>query len=378
MKYYKIIFSGIILPDHDMVQVKNDIKRILKLTDENSDIFFSGKPIVIKKNLSLEQAHTIKSALENKGLLINLEEYSELNERQSPIDMQPSSTHHRHNTSNRTMQHRPASHNNNVYLGEEEAPDFFNTSFEGRYGRLNFMNATWAIYGMTFLVVFLLSLISSFINSEMFLIITTIIVVIAMQFFYMRAIALRFHDLNKTGWLSLLALAAFIPLIGGLFTLAFSIYLMAAAGTIGDNDYGDQPAKGHIIGLILTCISPVAIIAILVAFAIPAYQDYTNRTYAAEGLALATGAKMAVEEYYRDHKTYPSSNQQAGLPEAQLIRGQSVSNIEITRNGQITIQYNERLKYGTIILSPHISANAFYWQCNEGSLPPRYRPSKCR
>lgn len=378
MKYYKIIFSGIILPDHDMVQVKNDIKRILKLTDENSDIFFSGKPIVIKKNLSLEQAHTIKSALENKGLLINLEEYSEFNERQSPIDMQPSSTHHRHNTSNRTMQHRPASHNNNVYLGEEEAPDFFNTSFEGRYGRLNFMNATWAIYGMTFLVVFLLSLISSFINSEMFLIITTIIVVIAMQFFYMRAIALRFHDLNKTGWLSLLALAAFIPLIGGLFTLAFSIYLMAAAGTIGDNDYGDQPAKGHIIGLILTCISPVAIIAILVAFAIPAYQDYTNRTYAAEGLALATGAKMAVEEYYRDHKTYPSSNQQAGLPEAQLIRGQSVSNIEITRNGQITIQYNERLKYGTIILSPHISANAFYWQCNEGSLPPRYRPSKCR
>lgn len=276
------------------------------------------------------------------------------------------------------MQHQPTSHHNNVYLGEESAPDFFNTSFEGRYGRLNFMNATWAIYGMTFLFVFILSLISNFLNSEMFLLITAIIVVIIMQFFYMRAIALRFHDLNKTGWLSLLALAAFIPFVGGLFTLAFSIYLMAAAGTIGDNDYGDQPAKGHIIGLILTCISPVAIIAILVAFAIPAYQDYTNRTYAAEGLALATGAKMAVEEYYRDHKTYPSSNQQASLPEAQLIRGQSVSSIEINQNGKITIQYNERLKYGTIIMTPHVSLNAFYWQCNEGSLPPKYRPSKCR
>lgn len=49
MKHYKIIFSGIILPGYDIVQVKSDIKRILKLTDETSNIFFSGKAIVIKK-----------------------------------------------------------------------------------------------------------------------------------------------------------------------------------------------------------------------------------------------------------------------------------------------------------------------------------------
>lgn len=173
------------------------------------------------------------------------------------------------------------------------------------------MNATWAIYGMTFLVVFALSFISNLVNSEILLIISIAIVVLLMQFYYMRAIALRFHDLNKTGWLSLLALANFIPFIGGLFTLAFTIYLMAAAGTIGSNDYGEQPEKGHIIGLILSCISPIAIIAILVAFAIPAYKDYTNRTYASEGIALAHDAQLAVAKYYKEHKQYPSSNHQA-------------------------------------------------------------------
>lgn len=382
MKQYKIIFSGIILPGYDISQVKNDVKRILKLTDETSNIFFSGKAIVIKDNLPLEQAHTIKTALENKGLFINLEEYiNDANRppiapitQQAPVPPQHKPIPPIKSVHNNYAQHR----NNDVYLGEEEAPNFFSASFEGRYGRLNFMNATWAIYGMTFLVVFVLSFISNLINSELLLIISFAIVVIAMQFFYMRAIALRFHDLNKTGWLSLLALTAFIPFIGGLLALVLSIYLMAAAGTVGNNNYGDQPAKGHIIGLILSCISPIAIIAILFAFAVPAYYDYTNRTYAAEGLALATAPKMAIEEYYRDHKSYPSSNQQAGLPEAQAIRSQAISNIEVNQNGRITIQFNEKLQYGTIIMTPHVSNNTFYWQCDEGTLNSKYRPIKCR
>lgn len=380
MKRYKIIFSGIILPNYNIEQVKTDIQKILKLSDAQTSAFFSGKPITIKNDLSFEQAHSIKTALEAKGLLINIEEYLYNSEPQTIVPTQsPQIISQKRSI---VPKQRMAQHDNhaqrNIYLGEEEAPPFFSFSFEGRYGRLNFMNATWAIYGMTFLIVFVLSFISNLINSEILLIISVAIVVIAMQFYYIRAIALRFHDLNKTGWLSLLALASFVPLIGGLFTLAFTIYLMAAAGTIGRNDYGDQPEKGHIIGLILTCISPIALIAIVVAFAIPAYQDYTHRIYASEGLVLASGTQTAVVDYYREHKQYPESNQQAGLPEARNIQNHAVSSVEVNRNGNITIQFNEKLKYDTIIMTPYISANSIQWRCNQGTLSQRYRPAKCR
>ena len=40
----------------------------------------------------------------------------------------------------------------------------------------------------------------------------------------------------------------------------------------------------------------VAIIGILAAIALPAYQDYTKRTHVSEGLSLAGGAKAAVTE----------------------------------------------------------------------------------
>lgn len=380
MKRYKIIFSGIILPSYDTEQVKRDIQKLLKLSDSQTVAFFSGNPVTIKHDLPFEQAHSIKTALEAKGLLINIEEYLYNPEPEiiPPIQNTQPVSQKRSIAPKQRFTQNTNHYQRDVYLGEEEAPPFFSFSFEGRYGRLNFMNATWAIYGMTFLVVFVLSLISNLVNSEMLLIISVAIVVLLMQFYYMRAIALRFHDLNKTGWLSLLALANFIPFIGGLFTLAFTIYLMAAAGTIGSNDYGEQPEKGHIIGLILSCISPIAIIAILVAFAIPAYQDYTNRTYASEGVALAYDAQLAVAKYYKEHKQYPSSNHQARLPAAQAVAGRAISYIEVTQNGSITIQYNDKLQYGTIIMTPYISADSIQWRCNQGTLSQRYRPLKCR
>jgi type IV pilus assembly protein PilA len=215
-------------------------------------------------------------------------------------------------------------------------------------------------------------------NSQTLTIVSNSIVVIIMQFFYIRAFSLRFHDLNKSGWLGLLALLAFIPAIGGLIVLVLTIYLMASAGTIGNNDYGEQPKKGHIIGLIITCISPIGLIAIFIAFAIPAYQEYTLRIYASEGLALASGAQSAVIDYYREHKQYPSSNQQAQLPEARNIQNHTVSAVEVDRNGNIIIQFNEKLKYDTIIMTPYISADSIQWRCNQETLSQRYRPTKCR
>ena len=80
----------------------------------------------------------------------------------------------------------------------------------------------------------------------------------------------------------------------------------------------------------------VAIIGILAAIAIPAYQNYTIRAQVAEGVALAAGAKTANWDYFAEHGTFPPSNTSAGLPSATPISGGYVQSVS-TANGLITI-----------------------------------------
>ena len=86
----------------------------------------------------------------------------------------------------------------------------------------------------------------------------------------------------------------------------------------------------------------VAIIGILAAIAIPAYQDYTIRAQVTEGVNLMAGAKAAVTETYNDTGTFPSSNSAAGLPAAISIKGSYVSKVELGNEGVITATYGNK------------------------------------
>ena len=57
----------------------------------------------------------------------------------------------------------------------------------------------------------------------------------------------------------------------------------------------------------------VAIIAILAAIAIPAYQDYLIRAQVTEGMSLGSGAKAAVWDFVSNTGRFPANNQSAGL-----------------------------------------------------------------
>lgn len=73
----------------------------------------------------------------------------------------------------------------------------------------------------------------------------------------------------------------------------------------------------------------VAIIGILSMFALPAYQDYTKRTYVSEGFALASSAKLQVTEVFATTGVWPTSNALAGMADADTITGQSVLGVEV-------------------------------------------------
>ena len=88
----------------------------------------------------------------------------------------------------------------------------------------------------------------------------------------------------------------------------------------------------------------VAIIGILAAIAIPAYQDYTVRAKVSEGLSLASAAKLGVAETYQSAGTIPSSNAKAGVVAPTSIKGNNVSSVAIGvaggSSGVITITYS--------------------------------------
>ncbi|MCO6442367.1 MAG: pilin [Nitrococcus mobilis] len=127
----------------------------------------------------------------------------------------------------------------------------------------------------------------------------------------------------------------------------------------------------------------VAIIGILAAIAIPAYQDYTIRAQVSEGLSLADGAKTALAEFYNNTGRYPTNNASAGLASATSIEGNYVSQVGVN-GGVITVTYsgpsvNSNIKGNTLLLSASASGGgSMAWTCKSSTLASKYVPTNCR
>ncbi|MBH6595210.1 pilin [Neisseria meningitidis] len=79
----------------------------------------------------------------------------------------------------------------------------------------------------------------------------------------------------------------------------------------------------------------IAIVGILAAVALPAYQDYTARAQVSEAILLAEGQKSAVTEYYLNHGEWPANNSSAGVASSSKIKGKYVKEVEV-KNGVVT------------------------------------------
>jgi type IV pilus assembly protein PilA len=143
----------------------------------------------------------------------------------------------------------------------------------------------------------------------------------------------------------------------------------------------------------------VAIIGILAAIAIPAYQDYTIRSQVTEGLNLAGAAKAAVAETYAQTGIFPTTNSAAGLANNAVdITGKYVTSVGVSNGGVITITYgkqaNNAINGSTLVITPGTSPNSdVAWICGThttpanitasvtttaGTLLDKYRPQVCR
>jgi type IV pilus assembly protein PilA len=123
----------------------------------------------------------------------------------------------------------------------------------------------------------------------------------------------------------------------------------------------------------------IAILGILLAIAIPAYNDYTIRARISEGLNVAAAAKMAVSETRLSSNAWPGTNLAAGLNTT--IQSTYVSGLAVGANGVITITYRNidpAVNTQTIIMTPSFAGGTVRWTCTGGSVQARFRPQNCR
>ena len=128
----------------------------------------------------------------------------------------------------------------------------------------------------------------------------------------------------------------------------------------------------------------VAIIGILAAIAIPAYQDYTIRAQVSEGLSLASGAKAGVAEFFQDSGGFPNNNAEAGLEVSTNIKGKYVTQVAVgAKNGIITVTYgneaNTNIATDTLKLVATDRTGSIEWDCaNNAGLLDKWLPAACR
>ncbi len=139
----------------------------------------------------------------------------------------------------------------------------------------------------------------------------------------------------------------------------------------------------------------IAIIGILAAIAIPAYQNYTIRAQITEGLTLADGWKTAIAEYYANTGNWPTVTMLTGT---NVSVGKYESGVTVTTGGTIVITYggqaNAKVSGQTLSLVPYTNTNNdVLWQCGNSLAPsgasvasgaavattvlPQYLPTSC-
>ncbi|MCL5812493.1 pilin [Neisseria meningitidis] len=113
----------------------------------------------------------------------------------------------------------------------------------------------------------------------------------------------------------------------------------------------------------------IAIVGILAAVALPAYQDYTARAQVSEAILLAEGQKSAVTEYYLNHGEWPGDNSSAGVATSSKIKGKYVAGVKVEK-GVITATMlssgvNKEIQGKKLSLWAKRQAGSVKWFCGQ-------------
>jgi type IV pilus assembly protein PilA len=133
---------------------------------------------------------------------------------------------------------------------------------------------------------------------------------------------------------------------------------------------------------LIELMTVVAIIGVLTAFALPAYQNYSIRAQVAEGLSMTGPLTLAIAVYQNDHGSYPSDNAEAALPQPSAYAGRFVDSIAVSGN-VISVRYgneaNALIHGRDVNITATSTDGSVAWTCASGGrISNSYLPPSCR
>ncbi len=127
----------------------------------------------------------------------------------------------------------------------------------------------------------------------------------------------------------------------------------------------------------------VAIISILAAVSLPAYQDYVTRSKVTELVLAADACKLSISEYWQSQSAFPPDMAMSGCIDQQTryvasVKVGSASGV-ITVTGATGPNALDVAAAGDFVLAPTIAASGqLVWDCRTSTIPKKYLPSICR
>ena len=125
----------------------------------------------------------------------------------------------------------------------------------------------------------------------------------------------------------------------------------------------------------------VAIIGILAAIAIPAYQDYIVRAKVTELMTAASACKASVSEFIQTNNALPTDIDAAGCAsnQTQYVASMTVTAGVINVVARTGTGFLPATAAGSIILTPTQNAGGTVsWSCTASTIPDKFLPANCR
>ena len=194
------------------------------------------------------------------------------------------------------------------------------------------------------------------------------------------------HRFYLGQWWGVFYLLFFWLWIPGLIAFVEFIVFLASDSKKWDAKYNEGKPSGTgdsgagvaiVIGVVFGAFFLVAIVGILAAIALPAYQDYSVRANVNSALLQAQPVKQKVEEFHSTHGLFASGNIMLGLDEPYFLEGKhevtvKEAGIELRLHSDVDAINNQ-----TLILTPSLVDGYVSWDCTRGTLTERHRPRLC-
>ena len=188
------------------------------------------------------------------------------------------------------------------------------------------------------------------------------------------------HRFYLGQWWGIFYLLFFWTYIPMLVAIIEGIVFLATSQKVWNDKYNRGLSlgteKGGVVVIVPLVFIGIAMVGIIAAIALPAYQDYTNRSKVLESKLVAQQLMPAVESYAFERQQWPRNLEQLDI--AAPRTSDNVGSVEIDAGVIIVAPPASTGIAGALVYIPKAQGSSIVWDCTESTIDKRYLPADCR